>query len=72
MIIIITFFDLIPLSNYRTKKILEHKRICMAAGAGAMSFHPNYDSTREYIDNNNYTFREKKTNPIITHIEKEY
>jgi hypothetical protein len=44
----------------------------MAAGAGAMSFHPNYDSTREYIDNNNYTFREKKTNPIITHIEKEY
>lgn len=40
--------------------------------SGAMSFHPNYDTTREYIDNSNYTLREKKTNPIITHVEKEY
>jgi len=44
----------------------------MSAGAGAMSFHPNFDTTREYIDSTNYTFREKKDNPIITHIEKEY
>ena len=32
----------------------------MSAGAGAMSFHPNFDTTREYIDSTNYTFREKK------------
>ena len=55
-----------------TKKVLEHKKMCMSAGAGAMSFHPNFDSTREYINNNNYTIREKKETPIITHIEKQY
>ena len=55
-----------------TKKVLDHKKMCMAAGAGAMSFHPNFDTTREYIDNNNYTMREKKEIPMITHVEKEY
>lgn len=55
-----------------TRKVLEHKKMCMSAGAGAMSFHPNFDTTREYIDTTDYKFREKKPNPIITHVEKEY